>query len=411
MVSLRSLLFIIAVLSCSAVDKDAVFKPGDGGYACFRSPSLTFVDNDNRLLAILEAYKYGCVSRQWCDIVQKVSTDGGASWSNVTLIYGTGGTGGNRSSPCFQNVSPTLDRRTGKLFLPFHAVWASDDSDNATNHEDKPTTLMVTSDDHGRTYSAAEDVSASFGGSAVPSMPGGIQLDSGRLVVPVYRHGPCPKAPKTQATYCAYLVLSDEGSTWRPGAGAVNGSECQAAALGGNSVLLNMRDASPGQDRQLAASDGRLRSSGLRTRRLARSDDGGETFTNIWLAHDLRDPCVEGSTISVPPPSGTGKNRTLYFSHPSPGTPLLAQQRVRANLTVFSSSDQGVSWRVVKTVDAGPSAYSALALGRDNRSLLVLFDKGIDTPDPCQGGDPCWQELSTVVVPSIGNGRRRREGV
>ena len=122
MVSLRSLLFIIAVLSCSAVDKDAVFKPGDGGYACFRSPSLTFVDNDNRLLAILEAYKYGCVSRQWCDIVQKVSTDGGASWSNVTLIYGTGGTGGNRSSPCFQNVSPTLDRRTGKLFLPFHAA-------------------------------------------------------------------------------------------------------------------------------------------------------------------------------------------------------------------------------------------------------------------------------------------------
>ena len=103
----------------------AVFKPGEAGYACFRAPSLTFVESGQRLLAIVEAYKYHCVSRQWCDIVQKASSDSGATWGPVMLVHGSGGKegDGNTSSTCFQNVSPTLDQTTGHPFLPLHALY------------------------------------------------------------------------------------------------------------------------------------------------------------------------------------------------------------------------------------------------------------------------------------------------
>ena len=40
---------------------NAVFTPGEEGYACYRAPSLTYA-TETRLLAIVEAYKLGCVS-------------------------------------------------------------------------------------------------------------------------------------------------------------------------------------------------------------------------------------------------------------------------------------------------------------------------------------------------------------
>ena len=211
--------------------KDAVFKPGEAGYACFRAPSLTYTADGLRLLAIVEAYHYHCVSREWCDIVQKVSTDHGRSWSAVALVHGTGKDGGNTSSPCFQNVSPTLDTASGELFLPIHADYYAAGSPPAKPITTGPTTLMVSSTDGGKSYSAARDVSAAFA-QGVPSMPGGTSLPSGRLVVPTYRSGTCPSGAKVAPAgrlYCAYLVLSDDhGKSWRAGAEAANGEHDRA---------------------------------------------------------------------------------------------------------------------------------------------------------------------------------------
>ena len=261
---------------------DAVFRPGEAGYACFRAPSLTYTADGRRLLAIVEAYHYHCVSREWCDIVQKVSTDGGHTFSAVELVHGTGRDGGNTSSPCFQNVSPTLDPTTGELFLPFHADYYAAGSPIVAG----TATLLVSSTDGGGSYSAARDVSAAFA-HGVPSMPGGTTLPSGRLIVPVYRPGTCPSGKKVAAAgrqFCSYLVLSDtHGRSWRAGAEAANGSECQAATLANGSVLLNMRDSSPApgslsEEPPLhATSSARVasRGGGLGARRMARSDDGG----------------------------------------------------------------------------------------------------------------------------------------
>ena len=236
------------------VPAGAVFKPGEAGYACFRAPSLTYASSD-RLLAIVEAYKFRCVSRQWCDIVQKVSTDHGLSWSAVSLVHGTGGNGnGNASSPCFQNVSPTLDKTTDKLFLPIHAAFFKPATAGQPPTETSTKVIMLSSTDGGMSYSAPRDVSSEFA-HGVPSMPGGTQLPSGRLIVPTYRAGKCPSATSAGSgtvsvaprLFCSYLVLSDDsGASWRVGAETANGSECMAAALRNGSVLLNMRDSTPG---------------------------------------------------------------------------------------------------------------------------------------------------------------------
>ena len=108
-------------------------------------------------------------------------------------------------------------------------------------------------------------------------------------------------------------------------------------------------------------------------------------------------PERDNATIAVGAASG---KPTLYFSHPSPGSAKLAQDRVRANLTVFKSVDQARTWQFVKTVDTGPSAYSAMALAPDNKSLLLLYDKGAKgmLPDPCQGKIPCWQTLAELTI-------------
>jgi len=420
------------------VPADAVFKPGegpDGGWACFRAPSLHYTADGTRLLAIVEAYKYHCVSRQWCDIVQKVSLDNGVTWSEVSLVHGTGAKGGNASSPCCNNVAPTLDRTTGELFLPLHAAFnAPGASPKEPPRVVRDATLMVSSTDGGRSYSAARDVSAEFA-QGVPSMPGGTQLSAsgggataGRLIVPTYRMNECPSGAAVAPSgrrYCSYLVVSDtHGRTWRAAAEAANGSECMAVVLANGSVLLNMRDSSPGIAAAAAAaaaaassasssSVGRalgaplgaaeLRSSttgsGRRERRLALSTDGGDSFAHEWLASDLPDPVVEGATVRVP---GSAQ---ILFSHPSPADPQRVQDRIRENLTVWSSDfDSTVgaigSWKALAVVAPGPSAYSAMAVLPNRSEVLVLFEAGDVTPDgdPCQGKHPCWQVMRRVKL-------------
>ena len=44
------------------------------------------------------------------------------------------------------------------------------------------------------------------------------------------------------------VLFLDHGKNWRPGAEAANGSECMAAVNSDGSVLLNMRDSSPGPE-------------------------------------------------------------------------------------------------------------------------------------------------------------------
>ena len=67
---------------------------------------------------------------------------------------------------------------------------------------------------------------------------------------------------------------------------------------------------------------------------------------------------------------------------------------------------------MLMVVDRGPSASSSLlvpvvatnnsdsdlASRRVRVIVLMLYDKGVDLPDPCQGRDPCQQQLVRIEV-------------
>ena len=66
-----------------------VFKAGEGGYYCFRIPALLFTTKDT-LLAFAEGrgqHTKVCSDHGDVHIVLKRSTDFGATWSNLTVVY------------------------------------------------------------------------------------------------------------------------------------------------------------------------------------------------------------------------------------------------------------------------------------------------------------------------------------
>ena len=71
----------------------------------------------------------------------------------------------------------------------------------------------------------------------------------------------------------------------------------------------------------------------------------------------------------------------LLFSNPhtlgldKEGKPVPAGRGKRENLSIKLSRDDGRTWPVNKTLDAGPSAYSDLAV-RPDGTVLCLYEDG-----------------------------------
>ena len=71
--------------------------------------------------------------------------------------------------------------------------------------------------------------------------------------------------------------------------------------------------------------------------------------------------------------SHPSRSGTLLFSNPHtlPATP--GGKSTRENLSIKLSRDDGRTWPVNRTLDAGPSAYSDLAVLPDGR-VLCLYE-------------------------------------
>ena len=202
----------------------------------------------------------------------------------------------------------------GLLLLPFS--------------RDNRAAAVLRSADFGETWAlgAALPVDAAWTWVAT-GPPGGLQLASGRLVLPIDRSG------GAALPFASTAFLSDDlGATWRLSAGAVpGGNECQAAALPWRSnatVHLSAR-----------ASDGRG------TRLAAESTDGGATWSAPWRT--VAETACEASVLALP------RSRRLVLA-----SAFAAQ---RENMTLHVSDDDGRTFAPRVRVDAGPAAYSALA--------------------------------------------------
>jgi sialidase-1 len=230
-----------------------------------------------------------------------------------------------------------VDQSTGIIWLPF--CWNND------------RVFVTKSDDDGATWATPVEITADVkpqNWSWYATGPvHGVQLSSGRLLIP------CDHRVIGEERNRSHVVYSDDhGATWRLG-GVLDErtDECVAVETTDGSVYLNMRSYH-GENR----------------RAVARSTDGGESWSPVTLDEALIEPVCQASAIRFTDEKRNDRNRML-FSNPA--------STDREQMTVRVSYDEGRTWTDGAVLHAGPAAYSDLCVTSDLMPVC-LYERGDD---------------------------------
>ncbi|MDE0890048.1 MAG: exo-alpha-sialidase [Phycisphaerales bacterium] len=326
-----SLIAFLALSSPAPAADVEVYRSGQSGYDTFRIPAMIEAANGD-LLAFAEGRAGGRGDAGDIDLVLRRSRDGGRTWGDLEVVWNDGGnTCGN---PC-----PVLDRETGAVHLLATRNLGHDHESEiiAGTSEGTRTVWVLTSEDHGATWDPPREITETTKNpnwTWYATGPGnGIQLRSGqntgRLVIP------CDHIESETKHYYSHAIGSDDhGRTWKLLGSTPSHqlNECAVAELEDGSLLLNMRN----YDRS------------KRARAIARSLDGGESWSSVTRDPSLPEPICQASMVAI------DDGRTLVFSNP-------ASETDRERMTARRSRDGGRTWSNGLQLHAGPSAYSSLA--------------------------------------------------
>ena len=338
--------------SATATDKalfeTPVYHARTEAYNSYRIPAL-LTTKRGTVLAFCEGRVKSRKDAGDIDILLRRSTDNGTTWTPAQIVWSDGeNTCGN---PC-----PVIDDATGAILLLMTRNNGDDHQDTITAGTSKGTrTVWITrSEDDGATWSAPREITSEV---KLPDWrwyatgPGiGIQLrqgpHKGRLVIPCDHSEPAGQR--------SHVIYSDDhGTTWHVGGGSpgVHTDESQVAELSDGRLVLNMRGATATE----------------RSRALCVSTDGGVTFTDLHHDPVLVESRCQGSLLSVPTTDAGMPN--LLFSNP-------ADPKIRQNMTVRLSRDDGRTWLLSRTLYSGPSGYSCLtALG--DGTIGCFYERGL----------------------------------
>jgi sialidase-1 len=327
-----------------------VWRSGEDGVHTYRIPALVVAANGD-LLAFAEARQGGGGDSGNIDLVMKRSSDGGCSWSPSVLVWNDGPhTCGN---PC-----PVVDTRTGEILLLATRNLGQDHESEiiAQTSEGTRTVWLLRSTDHGHTWSAPQDITAS---TKLPDWtwyatgPGaGIQMQrgshAGRLLIP------CDHIEAESKRYYSHVIFSDDGgATWQLGGSTPRDqvNECEVAELEDGRLLLNMRNYDRAQ----------------RTRQQAWSSDAGHSWQDQRHVPELIEPICQASLRRYSW-AQAGQAGVLLFSNP-------ASREGRSRMSLRASFDDGATWPQRALLDAGPAAYSCLQVLADG-SVVCLYEAG-----------------------------------
>ena len=329
-----------------------VFVSGTEGYHTFRIPSI-IVTQDGTVLTFCEG-RAARGDHSENDIVLKRSTDDGTTWSPVHVIAEDG-------KNSLNNPQAVVVGETGRVLLMYQSYLQGFHTDKVVpgyDPNDKICRCFIThSDDDGLTWSEPRDITRSVkrpeNVTSVPSGPGvGIQLRRGahvgRILMPFANPAPWPVRE-----VCA--VYSDDlGETWQwgeyaPKASKGMGTEVQMVELTDGSVMLNARSYQ-----------------GNKRRKIAISQDGGETWSGAADDEALVEPQCQGSILRYTDPLD-GRRSRILFANP-------ASTEARVNGTVRLSYDEGKTWPVSRTIYDGEFAYCCLTALPDLR-IGCLYEK------------------------------------
>jgi sialidase-1 len=352
-----------------------VFTAGQDGYHTYRIPAIVVTTNGTAL-AFCEGRKNSRSDAGDIDLLLKRSTDGGKTWSAPQVIWS------DATNTC-GNPAPVVDRITGIVWLLMTWNLGVDKEDGIIHRKARDTrrVFITSSADDGRTWAPTTEITSSVkrpdwgwyatgpgngiqltragseattgsGAGATPAtVPAGVPL-AGRLLIPC-NHSMLTSA--MQSLTRSHLIFSDDhGKTWRiGGVEEEKTNESTIVELGDGSLLHNMRSYH-GQNR----------------RAVARSQDGGLTWSPVKLDDTLIEPVCQASILRCTWPDGGEKNRIL-FSNPA--------STKREKLTIRASYDDGATWTAGRILQPGPAAYSCLVMLPD-KTIGCLFERGEKSP-------------------------------
>lgn len=343
--------------------KTDIFTARTDGYWNYRVPGILCTAR-GVILATVEARRGRGGDWDGNDILLRRSLDGGISWEQPQQVvacddYGPG--------PVSNFVM--FAGRDGTV----HALYC----------HNYARIFYTRSDDDGATFSPPVEITDSlapfrdeYPWRVIATGPGhGIQLRSGRLLVPVWLSdgsgtefgaGKLGHRPSEVAT----IYSDDNGASWQCGdifvhtdGEIVNPSETLAVELDDGRVLCN------------------IRSESRRNRRLISTSPDGATGWSAPVYDDaLLEPVCMASLLRLRRPNAAGRGVYL-FANPdnlendlTPPGQNLSHDRKR--LTVKLSSDDCATWPVSRILEEGPSGYSDLAEAPDG-SILCIYERGM----------------------------------
>jgi sialidase-1 len=349
-----------------------VYEARTGGYAIYRIPTIV-VTAKGTVLATCEARRSDTSDWGTIDILLRRSTDGGRTWAAPRRLADVPGPKrknpvalaqklGTDAEVTYNNCTLIADRAG-----PVHALFCLEYS----------RCFSIRSDDDGLTWSAPVEITATFerfrgdyDWKVLATGPAhGIQLRSGRLVVPVWLStgtGGHAHRPSVTAT----VSSDDAGATWHRGDIAVpntaewiNPNETVAVELADGRVMLNVRSESK------------------RHRRLVTtSPDGATGWTRPEFADALLEPICMASIVRYSAAGAAGGRNRILFANPhwlerADGKDAPGVFRDRRNVSVKLSYDEGGTWPVSRPLEPGFSGYSDLAVLPDG-TILCFYERG-----------------------------------
>ena len=338
----------------------ALRKHQDNGVHTYRIPALT-TSSKGTLLAVYDMRRRaGRDLQEDIDIGLSRSMDGGRSWEEPRVIMDMGTYGGlpQEQNGC-SDPGIIVDQQTGEIFCfalwmngkPGHHQWVDDGSEPGFEIGKSAQFMMVRSTDEGLSWSPPENLTRQLKQESwwlfAPAPQAGICLSDGTLVMPV--QGRSGREPL--ATFATIMTSRDHGRSWTVGQpGYRGGNECQAALLGDDSIMLNIRN-----DHQ-------------HYRAVVVTNDLGQTWQpHATSRNTLIEPNCNGSLLRFDYERDGRQQHVLLFANPH-------TQQGRTHHTVQVSFDDGLTWPDSHhwLLDEGPGAgYPSLTrVDRDHVGIV-----------------------------------------
>jgi hypothetical protein len=351
--------------AAEGLSETVVFRHGDGGMKCVRSPNLLLAGK--RLVAMTEAWNY---TGNNCELpgVEPLNHSHVLTGYQRFLFRTSDTSGRTWTGPRFLPL-PQLSWNAQLVYFNGRIIVMA--AVKATGH-----LLTISSDDGAESWSKPVDISNYFPQHLIsagppwtgmkPAYGSGVVLPHnglmGRILMTAY------------SSCCCFVLTSTDGTTWELASTIEQAFECSVAWLGKHNVYLNARHS---KAVKIPASATRIK------RVTATSENDGFHFVRNETLSTTFDPDsggVRGDTLSIV----NNSSRTLLFAiaeGPLPYPPTFRDVRAprgRQNLALHRSLDTGVQWssQLLRPGYAGYVSLAHLPGPADRPTIGVLVEVG-----------------------------------